>query len=220
MPNFSALFSQDVRHGLPIRIWTAIAAAFGTGLLLFLIIWLDQRNDDQFFRPEPNAGAVQGQVFEPLPVPMPGSARSASGMGDVAEEAARARHEAAARPAPPPPVAAPERPADAAPPGETAHRADPASGGDTAPVAISKPAPDYPGEAVRRGETGKVVVRIEVGADGRVDEVSLARSSRSRSLDRAALSAARQWRFRPAQENGRPVAGSVEVPFDFTLESR
>lgn len=78
----------------------------------------------------------------------------------------------------------------------------------------------YPVEAQRNGETGKVVVRIEVGADGVPTAVSIASRSGSRSLDRAAVQAAKQWRFRPAQQNGRAVAAAVEVPIAFSLEER
>ena len=42
-----------------------------------------------------------------------------------------------------------------------------------------------------------------------------AQRSGSRDLDRAAVNAVRQWRFQPAQSNGQPVPGTIEVPFDF-----
>jgi len=46
--------------------------------------------------------------------------------------------------------------------------------------------------------------------------VTLIQRSGSRDLDRAASDAVRRWRFQPAQNNGVPVPGSLEVPFDFT----
>ena len=42
--------------------------------------------------------------------------------------------------------------------------------------------------------------------------------SGSRSLDRAASSAVKRWRFLPGQRNGQPVGGSVEVPISFDLD--
>jgi len=47
--------------------------------------------------------------------------------------------------------------------------------------------------------------------------VTVAASSQSRDLDRAALDAVRRWRFRPAQRDGQPVAGTVVVPIEFKL---
>jgi protein TonB len=88
------------------------------------------------------------------------------------------------------------------------------------PVPISRPSPRYPAEAVRNNETGTVVLRITVDERGEPVKVEIASSSRSRSLDRAAAQAARRWTFRPAQQNGRAVSGTIEVPISFTLEGR
>ncbi len=197
-----------------------VGGGFGAGFLLFLMLWLDMRNDGDFYRAENKTGSVDGQVFEPLPAPMAGGQRSASGMSEAAEEAMRNPP-----PPPPPPIAAPRpaqtpepRPAADASPQTNRPVSNLAPG--SVPVPISKPAMEYPAEAVRNGETGKVVVRIEVGADGEPTAVSVVSRSDSRSLDRAALQAARRWRFRPAQQNGRAVAAAVEVPIAFTLEGR
>ena len=60
-------------------------------------------------------------------------------------------------------------------------------------------------------------VQVDVGADGVPINVTVAASSQSRDLDRAALDAVRRWRFRPAQRDGQPVAGTVVVPIEFKL---
>ena len=77
------------------------------------------------------------------------------------------------------------------------------------------PPPRYPVAALRRGEGGTVVLRVNVGADGRADDVAVARRSGSRELDRAAMVAVRDWRFKPATRNGREVASVVEQPVEF-----
>ncbi|QQQ03355.1 energy transducer TonB [Lysobacter enzymogenes] len=77
------------------------------------------------------------------------------------------------------------------------------------------PQPQYPVAALRRGEGGTVVLRVNVGADGKADQVALARRSGSRDLDRAAMVAVRDWRFKPATRNGREVASVVEQPVEF-----
>jgi periplasmic protein TonB len=207
------------RFGLSRRAWWVVAGGFGAGVLLFLMLWLDMRNDGDFYRAENKTDGADGQVFEPLPAPMADGDRSASGMSEAAEEAMR-------NPPPtPPPVVAPrpvETPAQRPVADNAAQTNRPASGlaPGSVPVPVSKPAMKYPADALRNGETGKVVVRIEVGADGEPTAVSIVSRSGSRSLDRAAVQAAKRWRFRPAQQNGRAVAAAVEVPIAFTLEGR
>lgn len=86
------------------------------------------------------------------------------------------------------------------------------------PLAGQSPAPTYPIEALRVGESGSVLLLVEVGADGRPGEIEFANRSGSRELDQAALEAVRQWRFAPAMRDGEPVASTVEVPVEFKPE--
>jgi periplasmic protein TonB len=203
------------------RAWLMVAAGFGAGFLVFLLLWLDMRDNGNFYRAEDKATRVDGQIFEPLPAPMGSGDRSASGLSEAAQDALRNP-----RPAPPP-VAAPspvgtpvQGPvADGSPQTGSGSPTAPLAPGSV-PVAISRPAPRYPSDALRNGESGTVVVRIEVGADGEPIAVSVVGRSGSRSLDRAAVQAAKRWRFRPAQQNGRAVAGAVEVPIEFALDGR
>lgn len=81
----------------------------------------------------------------------------------------------------------------------------------------SNPSPGYPRLARRRGEEGRVLIRVAIRADGRVERVSIARSSDHKLLDRAALDAVRQWRFRPALRAGRAVTATLTVPVVFRL---
>ena len=83
------------------------------------------------------------------------------------------------------------------------------------PIASRSPEPRYPLTALRRGEGGTVVLRVNVGADGVPDDIAVARRSGSRELDRAAMVAVRDWRFKPATRNGREVASVVEQPVEF-----
>ena len=83
------------------------------------------------------------------------------------------------------------------------------------PTPIESPGPRYPTRALRRGESGEVLLRIEVDPRGVPARVDVASSSGSRDLDRAAVAAAKRWRFRPAMRDGTPVAGTVNVPIAF-----
>ena len=47
-------------------------------------------------------------------------------------------------------------------------------------------------------------------------DVKVEKSSRNRNLDRAAMDAARKWRFNPGLRNGVKVGGDVRVPVNFT----
>ena len=85
-------------------------------------------------------------------------------------------------------------------------------------MASNRP-PRYPESARRRGDQGRVIVRVSVSADGEPLTLSIARSSGSTVLDEAAISAVRQWRFVPASQSGHPVAAQAEVPIVFRLEN-
>lgn len=89
---------------------------------------------------------------------------------------------------------------------------------DRAAEPITRVQPAYPAAALRSREEGTVLLSVEVDAQGNPVSVDVERSSRSRDLDRAAREAVRQWTFRPAIENGQPVASTVTVPVDFTVE--
>lgn len=206
--------SPGRRFGLSRRAWLIVAAGFGVGLLLFFVLWLKTRNDSAFYRAPDRPNGPEGQVFEPLPAPQPDGGHSASGLSEATEEALRNP-----RPAPAPPPVAQQTPQTAPPPVDTdTPRPTATLAPGSVPVPISRPAPTYPADALRNGESGTAVVRIDVGADGEPTDVRLVSRSGSRSLDRAALQAAKRWRFRPAQRDGQAVAGSVDVPIAFSLE--
>jgi TonB family protein len=83
------------------------------------------------------------------------------------------------------------------------------------PVPVEMPPPRYPPGALRARASGDVLLQVQVDARGLPADVEVLRSSGSRELDRAAVTATRRWRFRPAQRDGAPVAGTVNVPIRF-----
>jgi protein TonB len=86
-----------------------------------------------------------------------------------------------------------------------------------APVVLARVTPEYPQEARRRRIEGQVLLRAIVDREGRVeDDVEVVQSVRE--LDEAAVSALRQWRFRPGRDGeGRAVRVRIEVPIRFQL---
>jgi protein TonB len=85
------------------------------------------------------------------------------------------------------------------------------------PVVIRNTPPIYPETARRAGWEGRVTVRVEVSADGLPMSVALQKSSGYGVLDQAALRAVKTWRFQPRTMGGVAMAGTVDVPVNFTL---
>jgi protein TonB len=79
--------------------------------------------------------------------------------------------------------------------------------------------PNYPEASRRRGEEGVVRVELLVDPTGRVVDVRILESSGFSALDTAAVQTVREWRFRPAQRGGLPVAGSITTAVHFRLET-
>lgn len=78
--------------------------------------------------------------------------------------------------------------------------------------------PAYPGLSMRMNEQGRVVLRVELGEDGRVANAEVKKSSGYRRLDEAALSVVKTWRCKPSVRNGVAVRAAALQPFNFILE--
>jgi protein TonB len=81
----------------------------------------------------------------------------------------------------------------------------------------SNPKPEYPRLAKSRGWQGKVLLRVQVTADGRSASVQVQQSSGHNQLDEAAVEAVENWTFLPAKRGDMPVASTVTVPIQFKL---
>jgi protein TonB len=80
--------------------------------------------------------------------------------------------------------------------------------------------PDYPSQSMRMNEQGKVVLRVELGEDGRVATAEVKTNSGYRRLDEAALNAVKTWRCKPSVRNGVAFRAVALQPFNFVLEGR
>ncbi len=202
---------QNITFHLPRSSLKIAGIAFGVGLLLFMLVWLNARRHNEFYRAGPAQPQAEVADAIPLPEPLPAGA-GASDMPDARPEPAEEKPQLVETPVPPP-QPLPEAPPVAAPPVPAAVTVAP--GDRPVPLPGQSPPPHYPSAALRRGDSGTVVVRVEVDAGGLPLDAKIIQRSGSRELDRAALEAVRNWRFQPAQSNGQPMAGSLEIPFDF-----
>jgi TonB family protein len=89
--------------------------------------------------------------------------------------------------------------------------------GVSSPKYAQNPKPVYPQEAREKGYQGKVLLRVEVLANGRVGQVALKKTSGCEALDRSALAAVKEWRFIPARKGEVAVPVWVVIPIKFQL---
>ena len=204
-PPAPAPASRGIARFLPAgRAWWLVGGAVLAGLLLFALVLSNKRDEFEFYRATGDAmPGAPAQVFDPLPAPLPAGETTASGMDtDAPADAPRIDQHGTPASVAPDPAAQPAQ-------------APVAAVGSREPRAVSAPAPDYPASALRAGASGEVLLRIEVGPDGRPGEVSVVSGSRNRALDRAAVRAVRRWRFEPAMRDGVAVAGTVQQTIRF-----
>jgi protein TonB len=86
------------------------------------------------------------------------------------------------------------------------------------PLAADNRPPEYPALARKRGWEGRVLLAVEVAADGTARAVRVEAGSGHDLLDEAALRAVRKWRFQPGTRDGEPAAMQVLVPVHFILK--
>ncbi|MBA0902263.1 MAG: energy transducer TonB, partial [Candidatus Nitrotoga sp.] len=79
-------------------------------------------------------------------------------------------------------------------------------------------APSYPHMARRMGLQGKVVLNVEVLANGSCGQINVAQSSGHAALDNNALSAVKTWHFIPATQAGKAINKWHQVPIIFSLK--
>jgi protein TonB len=89
-------------------------------------------------------------------------------------------------------------------------------GGVSAPKAIYSPDPEYSEEARKAKYQGVCVVSLIVGPDGKPRDLRVMRSL-GLGLDEKAIEAVNQWKFEPAQKDGKAVAVAINVEVTFHL---
>jgi protein TonB len=152
--------------------------------------------------PKPQPKPKVKPKIEPKPTPMPVT----EAPSQIAAPAPEPTPPAPAQPAPPPAAPAIGKPS-----------MDLAAPKNVARLSCNIAQPDYPATAKRRGETGTAVIRLTVGLSGKIENITLQKSSGSSRLDDAALEAVRGSACSPYKENGEAIRATATVPFVFSL---
>jgi len=88
------------------------------------------------------------------------------------------------------------------------------------PIALSEIKPQYPYGARVRGEAGRVTVQVRVSDQGVVESAEVLAGSGHPALDDSAIAATKTARFKPAEQDGKPVPSKMNLQFEFRLEDR
>ena len=88
--------------------------------------------------------------------------------------------------------------------------------GVSPPRVTDAPNPEYTREARTARYQGICILRLVVGEDGRPRDVTVTRRL-GYGLDEKAVEAVKQWKFKPAMKDGKPVAVQINVEVTFHL---
>jgi periplasmic protein TonB len=77
--------------------------------------------------------------------------------------------------------------------------------------------PPYPPQLLRTNVEGKAVVRVLIGADGRVKQVAIISADDPLFADATERQALRKWRFKPATRDGQPVESWKQMTVRFEI---
>ncbi len=77
--------------------------------------------------------------------------------------------------------------------------------------------PEYPRDALAKGEQGTTTLRILVGVDGKAVDSEIESSSHSRKLDKAAQTALMECTYKPSPADAKPTQQWVQTQFVWKL---
>ena len=93
----------------------------------------------------------------------------------------------------------------------------PVSGNITPPVKLHYPQPQYTEDARRARIQGVVILEATINREGDVVDIRVLKGL-PMGLDTSAVETALEWRFKPATENGKPVAVFFNLLVNFSLQ--
>jgi protein TonB len=177
----------------------------------------------QLLRGNLKADVVQEEVKNDLPPPPPPPdfkpppvvAIQQEVTVDLAQAPPPATTTAITNTPPPPPKV--EAPVVVAPPPPPPPPPPPSPAVATTSHAVT--ADDYPAISIRLQEQGTVAIKFVVGADGAVNECSVVTPSGKARLDDAACTMVKKrWKYKPATQDGKPVAVGMTANVIFQLK--
>ncbi len=86
----------------------------------------------------------------------------------------------------------------------------------THPIPVFSPEPDYSSQARQAKLEGTCTLMIVVSADGRATNIRVVHAL-GMGLDEKAIDAVKRWKFKPAMQDGKPVAVQMAVEVAFRL---
>lgn len=201
----------------PILVVLAVVLAVHVALLL---VW---RREPEPVRMAVGDMQVAVHIVSPVPVaaavPPPVSAKPIAKKAPAPVPLAeRARTPVVAAPDLPAAAPAPAMVQAAAPVVVTAAPVLPDTEPDFKAAYLNNPPPPYPASARRMGMQGRVVLNVEVLAEGACGQISIHQSSGYAMLDNSALQTVKTWRFVPARHAGQAITQWSKVPIHFTLK--
>jgi protein TonB len=191
----------------------ALVVALHAGVVL---AWMMQPEQPAIAVSEMSVSIAMQQAEVAKPQAQPGQPKPQPRIERTEKQIQKQPMQEVAEAAPQPSPATPA-PAVAAPPAVAA-----APVIDTAPdykaAYLNNPRPAYPMVARRMGWEGRVVLNVEVLAEGSCGDANVFQSSGHDVLDNAAMKAVKTWRFVPATRAGRPITQWVRIPIPFILK--
>lgn len=76
---------------------------------------------------------------------------------------------------------------------------------------------NYPAKSIAAKEEGKTLLIASVDELGVIQKIEIKESSGFSSLDNAAINTVKNWTFKPAIKNNKPIATKVLIPISFKL---
>jgi protein TonB len=198
----------------------------GLHVLVLLLWWFDWRTEDIQPRPDLDIElSTPAPVTATTPAPVaapaePPTAAPVTPPAPIPQPPAPQEPTAPTAAAPAPSAPAKTEPRDTAPAVSDADVLPSAltADADYKAAELNNPKPRYPLTAVRQGLQGRVLLMVEVQADGRAGRVTIEKSSGHAILDASAMNTVRLWQFIPARKDGVFHAQSIRVPIDFNLK--
>ena len=78
--------------------------------------------------------------------------------------------------------------------------------------------PVYPKNLRERDIEGKVILKILIDKEGKVQEIQIFESSGYKMFDQIAIKSVRQWRFKPARKGNQQRESWVLIPINFQIK--